>query len=106
MDIDLINQNLAQTSLSRAKKQVENKEHRQLKEQQLKQACEGFESIFLHTVLKSMRSSLPGDAVFNESNGSNIYKSMYDQYLSEDLSKGNTSIGLKEFLFQQLKDTV
>nr|NJM03817.1 hypothetical protein [Desulfobacula sp.] len=53
-----------------------------------------------------MRESLPGDALFGESNGASIYKSMYDQYLAEELAGKNQSIGLKEFLFKELKDSL
>ncbi len=106
MDIDLINQNLARATLSKAKTDVAATKQKQLEEKQLKEACAGFEAIFLHTMLKSMRSSLPGDAVLNESNSMNIYKSMQDQYLAEDLANGKSSIGVKEFLYQQLKDSL
>jgi flagellar protein FlgJ len=57
-------------------------------------------------MIKSMRKSLPGDALLNESHGMDIYKSMYDQYLADELSKSKTSIGVKEFLFQQLKESL
>ncbi len=106
MDIDLINQNLATTQLAKVKEQVNNPEEKALKEDHLKEACAGFEAIFLNTMLKSMRSSLSGNAIFPESNGMNIYKSMQDQYLAENLSKGKSSIGVSEFLYQQLKKTI
>ncbi|MCF6248776.1 MAG: rod-binding protein [Desulfobacula sp.] len=106
MDIDLINQNLAKITLAKVKSQVTNPEAKTLKEEQLKEVCAGFEAIFLKTMLKSMRSSLAGNAIFPESNGMNIYKSMQDQYLSENLSKGKSSIGVREFLYQQLKNSL
>ncbi|OGR35416.1 MAG: flagellar biosynthesis protein FlgJ [Desulfobacula sp. RIFOXYB2_FULL_45_6] len=106
MDFDIVNQNLAAAKLSNVKKQVKGSAERVLKEKELKKACEGFEAIILNTMMKSMRESLPGDALFGESNGSNIYKSMYDQYLSEELSRGRQSIGLKELLYQELKKSL
>ena len=99
MDIDLVNQNLAKADQDRIK------EHR-LKEKELKEACAGFEAIFLNSMIKSMRKSLPGDALFEESHGTDIYKSMYDQYLADELAKSKTSIGVKEFLYQQLKESL
>lgn len=106
LDIDIINQNLVTSNLSKIKKQGKDPAKQALKEKELKKACEGFEAIILNTMVKSMRESLPGDALFGESNGANIYKSMYDQYLSEELSKKNQSVGLKEFLYRQLKDSL
>lgn len=107
MDIDIVQQNLAGARLSSAKTKVDNPEKKAMQEAKLKEACAGFEAIFLHSMLKSMRQSLPGDAVFKESNSGNIYQSMYDQYLAENLSKGSgSSIGVKEFLYEQLKDSL
>ncbi len=102
MDIDLVNQNLAKANLSNIKKQTSDF----TKEKELKEACAGFEAIFLNTMIKSMRKSLPGDALLDGSHGMDIYKSMYDQYLAEELSKSKTSIGVKEFLYQQLKESL
>lgn len=104
--MDRVNRNLAAEKLSRVAKQGKSPAEKALKEKELKKACEGFEAIILNTILKSMRESLPGDALFGESNSTNIYKSMYDQYLAEELAGKNQSIGLKEFLFKQLKDSL
>lgn len=106
MDMDIVNQNLTAATLSKIKKQTRDPAEQILKEKELKKACEGFEAIILNTMVKSMRESLPGDALFGESNSTNIYKSMYDQYLSEELSRTHQSVGLKEFLYKQLKDSL
>ena len=106
MDIDIINQNLAKANQARIQKQTSSPACNMLKEKELKKACAGFEAIFLNTMIKSMCQSLPGDALLNDSHGMDIYKSMYDQYLADELSKSKTSIGVKEFLYQQLKDSL
>jgi flagellar protein FlgJ len=106
MDIDRINQNLATAGLEKIKSQPSDGVLGTLKEKELKEACAGFEAIFLNTLISSMRESLPGNAVFPESNGMEIYQSMYDQYLADDLSNSKTSIGVKEFLAAQLKDVI
>ena len=72
MDIDLVNQNLAKANLDKIKKQSSDIEHDMLKEKELKEACAGFEAIFLNTMIKSMRKSLPGDGIFKESHGMGI----------------------------------
>ena len=73
---------------------------------ELKDACAGFEAIFLNEMLQSMRNTLPGDALFVDSNASNIYQSMQDQNLTENLSKSQNSFGIKDFLYQQLKNSI
>ena len=102
MDIDLIRQNLVSGQLDRIKA----KKASLAKERELKEVCEGFEAIFLKTMVFSMRKTLPGNALFDESNSMNIYQSMQDQYLAEHLSKGKKSIGIKDFLYDQLKDSL
>ncbi len=106
MDIDIVNQNLAAAKVSKIKIPDKDPAKQALKEKELKQACEGFEAIMLNNMVKSMRESLPGDALFGESNSTNIYKSMYDQHLSEEISKKHQSIGIKEFLYQELKKSL
>jgi flagellar protein FlgJ len=73
------------------------------KEKELQEACAGFESIFIKQMLSAMRDTLPGDALFSQSNGMDIYQSMHDQYLSDQLSNARQSVGIKQFLYQQLK---
>ncbi len=102
MDIELMNHNLSKASLEKAKDKIIDP----AEDKALKEACAGFEAILMQTMLKSMRQSLPGDALFKESNATNIYKSMQDQYLAETLSKGPSSIGLKDFLYEHLKDSL
>lgn len=106
MDIDIVNQNLAASNLSGIQKKSKDSAGQALKEKELKKACEGFEAIILNTMIKGMRESLPGDALFGESNSTSIYQSMYDQYLSEEISKKHQSVGIKEFLYQELKKSL
>jgi peptidoglycan hydrolase FlgJ len=106
MDIDFVNQNLAKANIGKIKKQNSMLASDKFKEKELQEACAGFEAIFLHTMIKSMRETLPGNALFKDSHGMNMYKSMYDQHLADELSKGKTSIGVKQFLYNQLKDSL
>ena len=75
-------------------------------EKELKDACQGFEAIFLQSMMKSMRSTLPGDELFKGNNGMEIYTSMHDQYLTEKISKEGNASGIGEFLYRQLQDSL
>jgi len=80
---------------------------RQLRqEKDLGKACQGFEALMLDTLMQRMRDTLPGDGLFPESNASDIYQSLYDQSLTEHLSRSPHVTGFKEFLYQQLQDSV
>ena len=100
--IDLVHQSLSLSGIEKIKKKGVDPE----KDKELKEACAGFEAIFMKEMIQSMRNTLPGDALFKESNATNIYKSMQDQHLAESLSTSQHSTGLKEFLYQQLKDAL
>jgi len=102
MGISIKNQNIAKSNidgLKNSSKLTENKE--------LKEACQGFEAIFIKSMLKSMRTSLPGEALFETDNhGMDIYKSMHDEYLAEALSRQGQGMGLGEFLYNELRDKI
>ncbi|MCP3874237.1 MAG: flagellar biosynthesis protein FlgJ [Desulfobacteraceae bacterium] len=106
MDIDLVNQNLAKANLGKVKNKASDLAQKKFKENELKEACAGFEAIFLNKMIKSMRDTLPGDGLFQESNGMDIYKSMYDRHLADEMSNSEGSVGLKEFLYNQLKKSI
>ncbi|MDA3788843.1 MAG: rod-binding protein [Desulfobacula sp.] len=100
--IDLMHQNLTVASLNNIKKKAIDPE----KAKELEDACAGFESIFLKQMMESMRTSLPGNGLFEESNATNIYTSMQDQNIAESVSKGRQSIGIRDFLYHQLKESI
>ena len=100
-NIDVPRQNLASFNLEALK----NKNLDPAEDKELKDACAGFEAIFLQKILEAMRDTLDGDALFGESNSSSIYTSMHDQHLAEQLSHAHTTSGLKDFLYNQLKTT-
>jgi len=75
------------------------------REKDLEKACQGFEALMLNTLMQRMRDTLPGDSLFPESNASDTYQSLHDQYLTENLSQGRRVTGFKEFLYHQLQDS-
>jgi Rod binding domain-containing protein len=66
----------------------------------LRRACKDFESIFVYTLLKTMRQSLPKTAGLNTSR--DIYTSMGDLELARSVAHGR-GVGLGDLLFEQLK---
>ena len=66
----------------------------------LKEACEGFESLFLNMMLKEMRKTVP------ESETSNSYAmGMYQELLDEEIAKTAASgkgIGIADAMYNQL----
>ena len=71
--------------------------------ERLKNACKDFESIFVYTLLKTMRRSLPKRE--EPAMGSAMYTSMGDLELARSLAHGR-GLGLGDLLFEQLKGKV
>ena len=77
------------------------------REKDLEKACQGFEALMLNSLMKAMRETVPDeDVLFPKSNKSDIYQSLHDQHLTEKLSQGKQALGLKEFLYRQLQDSL
>ncbi|MEA3486366.1 MAG: rod-binding protein [Thermodesulfobacteriota bacterium] len=72
-----------------------------ISEKKLKKACADFESIFISYMLKTMRRTIPQNGL-NKFPGKDIYATMIDQKVAEDLAKRGGGIGLQEILLRQL----
>ena len=68
----------------------------------LKRACSQFESLFIASMLKSMRKTVEDGGLIRESNEGKIYKSMFDEKLALSIAD-SWGIGLGAMLFEQLK---
>lgn len=63
----------------------------------LKKATQNFESIFIKNLLTTMRKSVK-EVDFGDKTGSDVYKDMMDQNLSDSLSK-TSSFGVSKMLY-------
>ena len=78
-----------------------NQPHQNPKSEKLKKVCKDFESEILNFYLKEALNSK--NSLFPKSEGEKIYKSMYQETLSKELS-GN--FGYSELLYNFLKNKV
>lgn len=69
-------------------------------EEKLKKACADFEAIFIGYMLKTMRSTVPKSG--SNFPGKDIYSTMVDHKVAEDIAKRGGGIGLQEMLLRQL----
>lgn len=63
--------------------------------------CKQFEAIFVNMMLKQMRATVTDGGLTEKSQGREIFQSMYDDALSEEISK-EQGIGLAQQLYRQL----
>ncbi|OQY13185.1 MAG: hypothetical protein B6I31_01680 [Desulfobacteraceae bacterium 4572_19] len=74
--------------------------------EKLKDSCNGFEAIFVNQMLKSMRSTLSGEGLLDGGTGMDIYKSMYDQHLADNIANSDNGIGIGDMLYRQLSKSL
>jgi Rod binding domain-containing protein len=67
----------------------------------LKDAAQGFESVFLSMLLKEMRQTLGPGSLFG-SDSSDIYGGLFDQFMAQHLAQGK-GMGLAQALLRQLE---
>lgn len=66
----------------------------------LKEACQGFESLFLNMMLKEMRKTVP-EGETSSSYAMGLYQEMLDEEIAETASKGK-GIGIADAMYNQL----
>jgi flagellar protein FlgJ len=67
----------------------------------LKKLTADFESVFLYYVLKSMRNTVPKSGFIYGKGGEEIYRSMVDQEMAENMAERRET-GISDILFKQL----
>lgn len=72
-------------------------------DEELKEACQEFESYFLNMMFKSMRSTVvSGGGIFEKSNAEKLFEEMLDEETSKSAAKQG-GFGLADMMYKQLK---
>ncbi|MCR5559116.1 MAG: rod-binding protein [Schwartzia sp.] len=74
-------------------------------QKRLRDACEGFEAMFLSLMYKEMRKTVPKNELFGDDNAEEIWHSMLDTALMENAAKAG-GVGLADMMYQQLSQPV
>lgn len=72
----------------------------EVKAKKLREACEGFESIFIQRMWQEMRNTLPKEGLLH-SREEHFWQDMYDQELAKKMSSAG-GIGLADMMYAQL----
>ena len=72
-----------------------------IKDARLRKQCTEFESFLYHTMLKTMRNTVPEDGLFSGGNAEKIYRSLLDEEYSKMMAEKMDS-GLADVLYKQL----
>ena len=90
------------TDYNREKISGLNKKTGKNEEEQLKKACEDFEGMMIHQMLKAMRKTVPDGGILEKSNGLEVWESFYDEKISFEASGKEKGTGLARFLYEEL----
>ena len=71
----------------------------------LREACQGFEAMFLDIMFKEMRNTVPENTLFGESQGEKIWHSMLDTELMQNVAKSG-GLGIADMMYDNLVDQV
>ncbi len=98
----IMNTNLVDTAslLNRAEAGSRNLE-KKAQDGRLREACQGFEEIFINMMLKEMRKTVPAGGLFPDSLQKDIYTSMFDQQVARQISTSR-GIGIADMLYENL----
>lgn len=77
-----------------------NKLSPEAKAKKLREACEGFESVFIQKMWQEMRNTLPKNGLL-QSRDERFWQDMYDQELAKSMTSAG-GIGLADMMYEQL----
>ncbi len=109
LDMQTAMSGMAEQNIQAQKQQIQmlgtSKDPDAEKERKLREASEGFESIFIQKMWEQMRASLPKDGLLSSSKEEQFWQSMYDQELAKSMASAG-GIGLADMMVEQMKERV
>ncbi len=72
----------------------------------LKKAATEFEAVFLNSLMKAMRRTVPDNKLFNSTGPTKFYQQMQDAEMAKAMASGHNQMGIAAMIVRQFKDTV
>ncbi|HPC02693.1 MAG TPA: rod-binding protein [Syntrophales bacterium] len=79
-------------------------EQSSVEDMKLRKACADFESLFLYSLLKSMRRTVPQGSVTTGLSGKNATEMLMDQKFAEEMAGKGGGVGIQKMLYEELKN--
>jgi len=68
----------------------------------LEKSAKEFEGVFLNTLLKAMRQTVPENELFNGGGATKFYRQMHDAEIARTLATGHSGMGIADMIVRQL----
>jgi flagellar protein FlgJ len=96
---------LDSAQLLSAAQQTPDTSRNQKDKESLKKSCQDFEAIFVQSLFKAMRKTVPEGGLFEKDNATEMFQDMLDQEIATKMSQ-KQSIGLADQMYRQMEKMV
>ncbi len=72
----------------------------------LEKAAKQFEAVFMNSLLKAMRRTVPDNKLFNSSGPTKFYQQMQDAEMAKAMATGHNQMGIADMIIRQFKNNV
>ncbi len=72
----------------------------------LEKAAKQFEAVFMNSLLKAMRKTVPDNKLFNSAGPTKFYQQMQDAETAKAMATGHNQMGIAEMIVRQFKNNV
>lgn len=69
-------------------------------------AAKQFEGVFLNTLMKAMRQTVPENKLFNSEGPTKFYQQMQDAEMAKSLAEGHAGLGIADLIVRQFESAV
>jgi soluble lytic murein transglycosylase-like protein len=76
------------------------------KEQRLRQAARQLEGLFVQTLLKSMRATVPESDLLDQNGEIKYYRQLYDEELADRAAAAGTGLGIADMIIKQVSPSL
>lgn len=72
----------------------------------LEKAAKEFEAVFMNSLMKAMRRTVPDNKLFNSSGPTKFYQQMQDAEMAKNMASGHGQMGIADMIVRQFKSNV
>lgn len=72
----------------------------------LEKTAKDFEAVFMNTLLKAMRKTVPESKMFNGGGATKYYRQMHDAEMAKAIAMGKSGLGIADMIIQQFAKNV
>ncbi len=72
----------------------------------LKKAAKEFEAVFMNSLMKAMRRTVPDNKMFNSEGPTKFYQQMQDAEMAKTMASGTNQMGIAEMIIRQFENNI